>query len=299
MSPEATEYDLRLSLKAKYAAPSDKVRLLTHLLPRVLPERQSLHRAVLTVTPAPDERRDFTDFFGNTATMIAFHAPVSGVKLDLRARLSCRARNGRLDLSPPLPELASELKSQRSLRADAPHHFVAPSARVPAEAEIAAFAEALAAPDQTALGVTQALCARLHEEIAFQAGETDVDTPIAEAFARRTGVCQDISHIMICGLRAVGIPAGYVSGFLRTEPPPGQPRLEGADAMHAWVRAWCGAEHGWVEFDPTNNCRAGDDHVVVAYGRDYADVAPIQGVMVTAGTQSSDHSVDLVPVLER
>jgi transglutaminase-like putative cysteine protease len=296
MSPEATEYDLRLSLTAEYDAPSDKVRLLTHLLPRVLNGRQSLKNMYLKVKPAPDEQRNFTDFFGNTATMIAFHAPVSGVQIDLRGRVACRARTGRLDLSPQLPELAVELAAQRSLHREAPHHFVAPSARVPAVPEIAAFAEGLALPGQTALGVTQALCARLHEDIAFQAGETDVDTPIAEAFARRTGVCQDISHIMICGLRAVGIPAGYVSGLLRTEPPPGQPRLEGADAMHAWVRAWCGSEHGWVEFDPTNNCRAGDDHVVVAYGRDYADVAPIQGVMVTAGTQSSHHSVDLVPV---
>src|SRR6056297_454554 len=101
MSGQGVDYDLRLSLTADYDAPSDKVRLLTHLLPRVLPERQSLQRAVLTVTPAPDEQRDFTDFFGNTATMIAFHTPVSGVQIDLRARLACRGRSGRLDLSPP------------------------------------------------------------------------------------------------------------------------------------------------------------------------------------------------------
>ena len=97
-------------------------------------------------------------------------------------------------------------------------------------------------------------------------------------------------------MRGIGIPAGYVSGFLRTTPPKGRPRLEGADAMHAWVRAWCGPEMGWVEYDPTNAVIAGEDHIVVARGRDYFDIAPVKGVLRTAGEHTSTQSVDVIPV---
>lgn len=296
MSDAETRYDLRLKLRTRYDSASDRVRLLTHLLPRELEGRQTLSSRILTVTPTPDERGDFPDFFQNTATMIAYHSPVDGVRLELRARVVCRGQSTQLDLSPRLSDLKAEIAGVHSVAPSAPHHFLGASARVPSHAGITAFAQSVLTPGQTVLGIVEAFCAALHKEIKFEAGATDVNTPIDTAFERRTGVCQDISHIMICGLRALGIPAGYVSGFLRTEPPAGQPRLEGADAMHAWVRAWCGAELGWVEFDPTNACRAGRDHVVVAYGRDYADVSPIRGVMVTAGAQSSHHSVDMVPI---
>jgi transglutaminase-like putative cysteine protease len=130
----------------------------------------------------------------------------------------------------------------------------------------------------------------------FDAKATDADTSPAEAFEKRHGVCQDFSHIMIACLRGTGIPAGYVSGYLRTLPPAGQPRLQGADAMHAWVRAWCGTGMGWVEFDPTNAMMAGLDHVVVARGRDYSDVSPVKGVLRTPGGQTSRQAVDIVPV---
>ena len=102
---------------------------------------------------------------------------------------------------------------------------------------------------------------------------------------------------MIAGLRGVGIPAGYVSGFLRTIPPQGKPRLEGADAMHAWVRVWCGREAGWIGFDPTNGMRAGNDHITIGYGRDYADVSPIVGVLKTTGGQVGEQAVDVIPVV--
>ena len=126
---------------------------------------------------------------------------------------------------------------------------------------------------------------------------TEVDTPLAEAFAARHGVCQDFSHIMIAGLRSLGIPAGYVSGFLRTMPPPGKPRLEGADAMHAWVRAWCGAEAGWIEYDPTNAdlCRPGPHRrrprprLFRRLARSRASCAPRAG-------RTPDLSVDVIPL---
>jgi transglutaminase-like putative cysteine protease len=139
----------------------------------------------------------------------------------------------------------------------------------------------------------------LHEELRFDADATTVDTPVEEAFTARHGVCQDFAHIMIGCLREVGIPAAYVSGFLRTEPPPGCERLEGADAMHAWVRAWCGPTLGWVEYDPTNGVTVANDHIVVAHGRDYSDVAPVRGVLRTAGAQQSAQYVDVIPLIGR
>ncbi|WP_034007179.1 transglutaminase-like domain-containing protein, partial [Pseudomonas aeruginosa] len=123
-----------------------------------------------------------------------------------------------------------------------------------------------------------------------------VDTPVAEAFDMRAGVCQDFSHIMIAGLRGLGIPAGYVSGFLRTIPPAGKERLEGADATHAWVRVWCGLQLGWQEFDPTNAIPAGNDHITISHGRDYGDVSPISGVLKTSGAHEATQAVDVIPL---
>ena len=180
-----------------------------------------------------------------------------------------------------------------------PLHHLAPSFRVPLSAAMTRFARA-ALPEGavTAREAALAVCAALHRHMRFDTRATTVDTPAAEAFARRSGVCQDFSHIAIACLRGIGIPAGYVSGFLRTRPPPGRPRLEGADAMHAWVRVWTGVEAGWIEIDPTNDCLAGSNHITVARGRDYADVAPIKGSFRISGGQRSQQSVDVVPVGE-
>jgi transglutaminase-like putative cysteine protease len=132
--------------------------------------------------------------------------------------------------------------------------------------------------------------------MGFDSDATDVNTPASAAFALRSGVCQDFAHIMITALCSVGIPAGYVSGLLRTKPPEGKPRLEGADAMHAWVMAWCGEEAGWQEFDPTNGIIVANEHILIAVGRDYADVAPVSGVLKTTGSQEIDHAVDVIPL---
>jgi transglutaminase-like putative cysteine protease len=113
---------------------------------------------------------------------------------------------------------------------------------------------------------------------------------------QRRGVCQDFAHVMISGLRALGLPAAYVSGYIRTIPPPGQKRLQGADATHAWVSVWCGPGVGWVDLDPTNDMICGDDHIVTARGRDYADVSPLDGVIVASGGQSLSVKVDVEPV---
>jgi len=142
----------------------------------------------------------------------------------------------------------------------------------------------------------QSLMAAIHREFRYDGAATQVDTPASEAFAARHGVCQDFAHVMIVAARAHVIPAAYISGYLRTIPPQGQPRLIGADATHAWAALWCGDALGWVGFDPTNDVLASTDHIFTAMGRDYADVAPIDGVVLGGGRQRVEVSVDVEPV---
>lgn len=289
-------YDISLTVGYDYGGPSDHARTLVRLQPPDLPMRQSVTSRLLIVDPVPSERREVTDFFGNLMTALAYHDPIDRIELTLRARVERLAPPPSLDLSPDLAGLAAEIRTHPGLAPAAPHHFLGRSARVAPVAAITDFARAQVAGVQTVMQIVERVGTALHDEMRFDATATDVDTPAADAFENRHGVCQDFSHIMIAALRALGIPAGYVSGFLRTEPPPGQPRLEGADAMHAWVSAWCGTETGWVEFDPTNACLVGLDHITIAHGRDYGDVSPVKGVLRTSGPQNTHHSVDVLPV---
>ncbi|WP_420343618.1 transglutaminase family protein [Paenirhodobacter sp.] len=292
-------YDIRLVIDYSYGAPSDHTRNLIRLLPSDIEGTQRVLSRMLVLEPAPDERHDSLDFFGNATTVVAWHAPIDSVSLQLSARVARNVPPQGLDLSPPLRALPAEITAQQSLLPDAPHHFLGASPRVAPMAETTAFARAALTPDMTVRQAVEAVGRALHRLMRFDAKATTVDTSPAEAFAKRRGVCQDFTQIMIAALRGVGIPAGYVSGFLRTFPPPGQPRLEGADAMHAWVRAWAGHDLGWIEFDPTNDQFAGLDYVTVAHGRDYSDVAPVRGVLRSSGGHESRQAVDVIPLEEQ
>jgi transglutaminase-like putative cysteine protease len=176
-----------------------------------------------------------------------------------------------------------------------PVHFVHPSRQVSLDAAIRDYARASFPPGRPVLAGATELMQRIRDDFTYEPGATTVTTTPSAAFALRRGVCQDFAHVMIAGLRGIGLPAGYVSGFLRTVPPPGAVRLAGADATHAWVTVWCGAA-GWRGLDPTNALTAGEDHVVLAVGRDYADVALIDGVMLASGRQQLTTAVDVIPV---
>ena len=139
------------------------------------------------------------------------------------------------------------------------------------------------------------LTQRIHTDFVYDNRATTVNTPVNEVFRLRRGVCQDFAHLQIAMLRCLGIPARYVSGYLRTIPPPGQPRLVGADASHAWLSAYCGAG-SWLSVDPTNDTECGTDHIVLAWGRDYSDVPPLTGVFVGGGQHRLSVSVDVMPI---
>ncbi|TWF51960.1 transglutaminase family protein [Neorhizobium alkalisoli] len=289
-------YDLSLHMGYVYDVAASGARHLIRVLPLSVPERQRLIAGSVTVTPGADERTTFIDFFGQQATAVLIRAPHERLDIRMQARVMVETPSLTADLSPPLDELKDELAGLWSVDAASPHHLSGPSPRLPDDPQIAAYAREAVKPGQTVREIATVLCSRIHKDFTYDPKATTVDTTPREAFRLKRGVCQDFSHIMIVALRSLGIPAGYVSGFLRTLPPPGKERLEGADAMHAWVRVWCGEASGYVELDPTNNMPAGTDHIVVAYGRDYADIAPVIGTLKGYGNQKTVQAVDVVPV---
>ncbi|MTD98939.1 transglutaminase family protein [Paracoccus sp. YIM 132242] len=287
-------YCLRLSIRYDFARPTGAGRQLLRISPADLPGVQEVQQASITITPPPTERSGFLDFFGNEVTQLVLPAGLTQIRFDMAGRVLRLQGESELDLSATPDCLSDDLDDITDLGPHSPHHFLRASPRIPLLAGIAGFARESCGNAATVREAVEALGRALHRHMRFDARATEVDTPIAQAFAGRHGVCQDFSQIMISGLRSLGIPAAYVSGFLRTVPPPGKPRLEGADAMHAWVRAWTGAEAGWCEYDPTNACFVAANHVTIGYGRDYSDVAPVTGSMRLAGSQTGSHSVDIL-----
>lgn len=289
-------YDVRLGLDYEYEAPVAGGHHLIRIKPLSIQGRQRVIAVSLTFSPEPPEQRESIDFFGNIVTAIAYRDHHEKLAVGMSARVRVDEEDIMADMSPNREGMVRELSSILSLDPQSPHHFLGSSPRVHPEPAITAYAGKSFRGRSTVLAAIDDLCRRVKADFAYDTEATNVDTPIGEAFTRRRGVCQDFTHIMIAGLRGLGIPAGYVSGFLRTNPPPGKTKLEGADAMHAWVRAWCGKTLGWREFDPTNAIPVGIDHIAVAYGRDYDDAAPIIGVLMTSGSQRAEQSVDVMPV---
>lgn len=286
-------YDIRLVIAHRYAAPAGNGCHVLRVLPRVLEGRQRVTAHLVEVTPKPDRRTDRTDFFGNAVATVTH----SDAHDDMTIRMSAR-----VEVTPPqvfsgtpvtVGALGTVLARQTGLHAQSPLHYLGPSPRLKPDGAITGFAKDLCNDHRAVADMVEDVGRTLHQVMTFDATATTVDTNAAEAFAQKRGVCQDLTHIMILALQALGIPAGYVSGYLRTLPPPGQARLEGVDAMHAWVRAWSGPDQGWVEYDPTNATFIGSDHIVVAYGRDYSDVSPVIGHLRSSGPQTNSQSVDV------
>lgn len=288
-------YDITLAITYTYENPVGASRSMLRITPPTN-EEQRLISGLVAVDPPPAFRRDGVDFFGNATVEVAHDTRLNQQAFRFAGRVRREDKGSKPDRSCPLQQLAAEVGDTDDIGAGSPHHFTGPSDRVRNEAEIAAFARARVDSRMSALAAVKAVSEGLHSLFTFDPTATDVTTDPLVAFRNRRGVCQDISHVMIGALRAIGVPAGYVSGFLRTEPPEGQERLEGVDAMHAWVRAWCGREMGWIEIDPTNNILVAGDHIVVAVGRDYADVAPVKGSLRASGAHQTTHHVDVKPV---
>ncbi len=232
----------------------------------------------------------------NVVRLLVEH-DASSLTIESRARV-------RVDRQIPIPaasdptiaQIAAWARDSRDPTPAGPAAYLFPSPLIPLDRAIAGWCAEELRQDRGILEAGIALAQRIQRDFAFDPTATLVDTPPHEAFAKRGGVCQDFAQIMLSGLRAAGLPAAYVSGYLRTLPPPGQPRLVGADATHAWVLLWCGPDLGWVGVDPTNGIWMAEDHIVMAIGRDYADIAPIDGIVLGSGAQAMHVSVDVEPL---
>jgi transglutaminase-like putative cysteine protease len=229
-------------------------------------------------------------------TWIELDEPHDVLSVRVAARVTVKNDAARAaDATPPWEAIRAAAFGSTDLSPNSPAHYLFPSRQVSLDPEIRAYAADSFAAGRALLAGAVDLMRRIKADFVYEIGATTASTTPPMSFALRRGVCQDFAHIMISGMRGLGLPAAYVSGYLRTVHSP-QDRLTGADAMHAWVLVWCGAEAGWCGLDPTNGIFAGDDHVVLAIGRDYADVAPIDGVIFASGGQRLEVSVSVTPV---
>ncbi len=279
-----------------YDAPVEVAHHSAWLRPRDT-ELQKVQRWELQIDPAPDSAvQESEDAFHNWRHGFS-HSRVHE-RLTVTSRfLVLLAVPPELDEahSPPWEEAAAALRYRAGVTQPDAVEFVLPSHFAPHAPELAAYAQDLFTPGRPLLQAAQALMTRVFERMQYKPHSTDVATNALQALAQGQGVCQDFAHLMIGAMRSLGLAARYVSGYLLTQPPEGQPRLVGADASHAWVAVWCPL-HGWVALDPTNNVRVGQDHVTLAWGRDYADVAPLRGVIRGGGTAPPAVGVTVEPV---
>jgi transglutaminase-like putative cysteine protease len=259
---------------------------------------QTVALSEVTTYPAPDEYDDRLDVFGNRVVQFGLHQPHDGLVVE--AITEARIWEQELPRSDVAWErVSASVAGMRGPTALDVAPFVAPSRFVTTGSNRLALFELASAsftPGRGIIEATTALCSQIFQTFVFDATFTDVSSPLDVVLGERRGVCQDFAHLAVGALRTIGLAARYVSGYIETEPPPGEPKTIGADASHAWCSVWV-PDHGWLDFDPTNGIVAPARHVTIGWGRDYADVAPVRGVVVgPASSQSLSVSVDVARI---
>ena len=271
---------------------------VAYLTPRTLP-RQCVRWHDLAIEPAPASRVQRVDYFGNAVDQFTILTPYDEMRVVGRSVVEVTATEPpiALDAGAPWEAVRDELFYQRGAPYADAAEFSYPSPYVVTAPELAAFARESFAPKRPLVAAAVHLMHRIHEEFTFDPGATTIATPVTRVLADRRGVCQDFAHLQIGCLRSLGLAARYVSGYLLTEPPPGQPRLVGADASHAWLSVWC-PRLGWVDLDPTNDVLPSQRHVTLAWGRDYGDVSPLRGVVLGGRSHTLHVGVSVTPAAE-
>lgn len=287
-------YEISHRTSYRYEYPVTQSQHLIHLAPRAV-VRQTVGRHVLLVEPTPTWRHDFTDYFGNPAAVLGIDDEHKELVMHARTTVEVKPR-GDIDLLAGMSwEATARQAATRGNALDLEAiQYALPSPATATSADVVDYAKLSFATGRPVLAVAWDLTCRIFDGFAFDSQATDVSTPVSEVLRKRRGVCQDFAHLALACLRAFRVPARYVSGYLLTHPPSGMPRLQGADASHAWISVWS-PDIGWVDFDPTNRVLPSDEHIVFAYGREYGDISPISGVLLGGGSHAVDVAVDVVP----
>ncbi len=273
----------------RYGQPVSISHTEVHLTPRPS-ARQSVLMHELTIDPAPDTRAARNDYFGNGVTAFSIHRPHRTLTITATSLVDRQAADPiHPALTPPWEQVRDKVRRHESNDTFDAFQFIFESPRVKLGPAFASYVAESFAAGRPLLEAACDLCRRIFTDFKYDQGATTVRTPIEEAFESRHGVCQDFAHIMIACLRSLGLPALYVSGCMRTSPD-----SIGAAASHAWVSVFCGS-FGWLDFDPTNNLMPAGDHVTIAWGRDYSDVPPVNGVALGGGAQTINVTVEVTP----
>jgi transglutaminase-like putative cysteine protease len=256
---------------------------------------QSVTEFGLEIRPRPERLTQRLDYFGNALAVFSIREQHPSLEVTATSCVEVRCPVSlAIALSPPCGEVARRFRDPVQPRDASAYEFVMESPLIRLNSAMGKWAQRSFGPQTPLLSGVSELMGRIYEGFTFDPEATDVATPLEEVWERRRGVCQDFAHVAIACLRSVGIPARYVSGYLRTIPPPGKERLQGADASHAWISVHCPI-NGWVDFDPTNDLLVGEDHLRVAIGRDFSDVSPLSGVLTGGGNHVVRVGVDVIP----
>ena len=281
-----------------YDSPVSLAQQLAHLWPRPCAWQRCTDRQ-LQISPQPTSRRDELDVFGNPLTRLAFERPHDELLVNASLTIEVLPRpvldfnrsaaweTTRSALTYSSQPLSPELLEACRYRFESPY--------VHLKRNFVEFSQSCFPPGRPLLLGVQALMEKIFSEFTFDAEATQVATPLVEVLESRRGVCQDFAHLMLACVRSRGLAARYISGYLLTQPPPGQPRLIGADASHAWVSVFCPVL-GWVDFDPTNNVQPALEHITLAWGRDFSDVSPLRGVILGGGSHDPEVRVTVMPL---
>jgi transglutaminase-like putative cysteine protease len=275
-----------------YSKPVLQSQHLVYLTPRATP-RQSVHRHSLLIEPAPSSNVALQDYFGNASAILTIDDEHAELIVHARSTVEVSVAGHPMPgLSTAWEKVASKALRDRNELDMGVLQFVSASRHTRIVNEALDYALPSFPPGRPVLEAVLDLTKRIYREFTFDSTSTDISTPVSHVLQERRGVCQDFAHLAITCLRGLGLPARYVSGYLLTYPPPGVEKLQGADASHAWLSVWA-PEAGWVDFDPTNGIMPSEEHITVAYGRDYDDVSPISGILLGGSRQKMTVAVDV------
>ena len=287
-------YEVSHRTRYRYSAPISISHHVLHLAPRTC-EHQRCLQSVLEVTPAPASSVDDTDYFGNPVTYLTVQESHTELSFHSRSLVEVSAvQPPRPGTTVPWETAVAQLAGDRSADGLAIFELTFASPYTRASSDLAGYAAASFAPGRPLFDAARDLTSRIRRDFGYEPGATSVSTPVDQVFSERRGVCQDFAHFQIAAMRALGLAVRYVSGYLVTQPRKGAAKLRGADASHAWLSVWLPA-WGWLDLDPTNDVVPSDQHVTVAWGRDYGDVSPIMGVILGGGEHRIDVAVHVEP----